>query len=711
MEISSRLRNNKTKKKQKQNMLRQTQKTHEGSGKLRNNNNQIRQSRIGRRIVNKCVLPIFLFLLCTLLLNIVYIYSNSYEKNQNQNDDRNNNNNNNNDGLLQTKTTATTTPMLIMATPKDQFKTVKTTVKAQVDKNNSGSDSDESDSHSSNNSNSNVQYVFLIHYHKTGHDISVQMRDSINNIMKGMELDLDLDPNLDLDLKHLKWKKRNNNNNNQEEEEEDKKDDHDDDLLMSSSSSSSSSSIIRNNNKTFKLITTSTPLDEGSQRRHDSETGCPKYKLFDDKVGRGRGIMRRRKFDKDDNSHEKRNDEGREIMRRRREIRKEQRMQHDTTLLRTGNNNNNTVRSILHLYPMTAPNFFCALDDDNNNNELIMQLLQKNNNSVKFIHMIRDPFDMAISYYLYHSQKPTPEKFVDEVKDPCLVNKNVLKFITGINMNANDISANEKPTTSSRLHPPPPPLQNLLSTIITSKDIRHIQQLCYKLMTVPSPSRNPNPNNNNNNSTSISYYDNFYEALQNLSEYDGLQLSTYFALFAHDKNHKAEGDILRMINNIVRLNDYNEKYQQQQQQENNIDDDNKQHNVHTIKMNDWRQNYKGTASNAIHFLLKDIDDIDIDKDNIDNDNNNSTNSNINIKNADYFADYVAETMVKVANFTRASIPKHRTEHKWTQEKRKYMIQKLLLPKSSLFSSNDNNTSLGLGLILQKLQSVFITATK
>jgi len=26
--------------------------------------------------------------------------------------------------------------------------------------------------------------------------------------------------------------------------------------------------------------------------------------------------------------------------------------------------------------------------------------------------MVRDPFDMVVSGYLYHSQKPTPERFV-----------------------------------------------------------------------------------------------------------------------------------------------------------------------------------------------------------------------------------------------------------------------------------------------------------
>ena len=184
-----------------------------------------------------------------------------------------------------------------------------------------------------------------------------------------------------------------------------------------------------------------------------------------------------------------------------------------------------------------------------------------------------------------------------------------------------------------------------------------------------------------------------------------------------------------MINNIIRLNDYNEKIVYQHKQENNIHADDQQY-VHTIKMKDWIQNYKETAYNAMHFLLKNIDDIDIDKDNSIDDNDNSNNNrNRNIKNnstTDYFADYVADTMVQIANITRTSKAQHRTQHKWTTEKRNSMIQQLLLPrklksisqsKSSLLSDNNDNDnindniSLGLGVILQKLQTVFTTATK
>ena len=796
MGISNRiLRNNKTEKNKqnKQKLLRQTQKTThyvDNSGtrtRNSNNNNQNSNNSSNNNCIRLLLLrPILLLVLCIIIVVKPFIG---------------------------------TKKLMAITMPKDhQFKTTSIIeVKDKADNNsnsNSGSIENEnetksdSDSHNNNrsssdntttttNNNNRQQYVYLIHYHKTGHDISVQMRNSIYNIINGMELDLDLDlennsndsndsndDKLRLSLRRkqrrkklksaVEWKrKRNSNNNNQKEEEDD---DDDDDKVLSNSTPS----------KKFILITTTTGniLDAGSQkRRHYSKTGCSRYNLFDsdndndndnnndhyndnDNDNRttktSKMITRRLKMREERRGRESRGGSSREVKRRR-----EKRIHHDSTtttqLLRsTNNSNNNTVvpyyKNVLYLYPMTAPNFFCALDNenndsnindngnDNNNESSIMQKLkqqkQKNdsntntNTHVKFIHMIRDPFDMAISYYLYHSQYPTPEPFVKQVKDPCLIDEEVFKFITGIDMTMNidtmnvmNISNDEKkPTTSSFSRRPrrPPvvaPLQNLLSTILTAKDIHHIQQLCYKLMTVPSSN-----NNNNNSSSSISYYDNFYEALQNLSEYDGLQLSTYYALFGYDKQHKAEGDILRMINNIIRLNDY-EIMLYQQQEVNNIHADDQQY-VHTIKMKDWIQNYKETAYNAMHFLLKNIDDIDIDKDNSIDDNDNSNNNrNRNIKNnstTDYFADYVAETMVQIANITRTSKAQHRTQHKWTTEKRNSMIQQLLLPrklksisqsKSSLLSDNNDNdnindnTSLGLGVILQKLQTVFITATK
>lgn len=63
-----------------------------------------------------------------------------------------------------------------------------------------------------------------------------------------------------------------------------------------------------------------------------------------------------------------------------------------------------------------APEFHC-------NREKLANLLMHNQSKkkkwgVKLIHLVRNPFSMAVSNYLYHRQDPTPEPFV-HTKDPC----------------------------------------------------------------------------------------------------------------------------------------------------------------------------------------------------------------------------------------------------------------------------------------------------
>ena len=81
-----------------------------------------------------------------------------------------------------------------------------------------------------------------------------------------------------------------------------------------------------------------------------------------------------------------------------------------------------TVRcSKLSLIPgsvtvIEAPEFHC-------NREKLANLLMHNQSrkkkwGVKLIHLVRNPFSMAVSNYLYHRQDPTPEPFV-HTKDPC----------------------------------------------------------------------------------------------------------------------------------------------------------------------------------------------------------------------------------------------------------------------------------------------------
>ena len=66
------------------------------------------------------------------------------------------------------------------------------------------------------------------------------------------------------------------------------------------------------------------------------------------------------------------------------------------------------------LFVQTAPNLFCDLD----NTKILPSY-------TRVLHMVREPLDWAMSNYLYHSQNPTPEKWIYTV-DPCSYNDEVL---------------------------------------------------------------------------------------------------------------------------------------------------------------------------------------------------------------------------------------------------------------------------------------------
>ena len=73
-----------------------------------------------------------------------------------------------------------------------------------------------------------------------------------------------------------------------------------------------------------------------------------------------------------------------------------------------------------HVYVVSAPNFFC------NTKVLTERLLgdggkKKKKKGVKIIHLVRNPFDLALSNWIYHSQDPTPEDWVNSA-DPCIRN-------------------------------------------------------------------------------------------------------------------------------------------------------------------------------------------------------------------------------------------------------------------------------------------------
>lgn len=135
---------------------------------------------------------------------------------------------------------------------------------------------------------------------------------------------------------------------------------------------------------------------------------------------------------------------------------------------------------------------------------------------IKIIHFVRNPFDMALSNYLYHSQDPTPEKWV-HVDDPCHV--------------MYDRRGEE--TVASNVLP------SIGTDEVDEEYFHNIVKMCKSLFQ-SSPSMK--------NST-------FYEHLRQLDSWDGLRLSTaqMIAASGYANKHLAGGDVLRMANNIVKF--------------------------------------------------------------------------------------------------------------------------------------------------------------
>ncbi len=157
------------------------------------------------------------------------------------------------------------------------------------------------------------------------------------------------------------------------------------------------------------------------------------------------------------------------------------------------------------LYLQESPDLFCGVE------ELEKAILAR---KAKIIHFVRNPFDMVLSNYLYHSQEPTPEKWV-HVDDPC----------NATYENGQTLASNVLPSIGT--------------DEINDKYFSNIVKMCRSLFQ-SKPSMK--------NST-------FYEHLLELDSGDGLRLATAQMIAASGvaNNHLAGGDVSRMANNIVKL--------------------------------------------------------------------------------------------------------------------------------------------------------------
>mmetsp|Transcript_24826 Transcript_24826/g.49474 ORF Transcript_24826/g.49474 Transcript_24826/m.49474 type:complete len:518 (-) Transcript_24826:75-1628(-) len=192
------------------------------------------------------------------------------------------------------------------------------------------------------------------------------------------------------------------------------------------------------------------------------------------------------------------------------------------------------------IYLQESPDFFCSDEDLTNkllgilpdgeilkmketvaDDNLLHNKLEDETKGTKIIHLVRNPFDMALSNYFYHSQDPTPEIWV-HADNPCQNH-----YADG-----ETLAYHVMPTLTMEIDGAP-------ATKITRYQLESVTSMCRSIFR-SSPEMS--------NLT-------FYEHLMTLNKWDGLRLATAQMIVASSKanNHLAGGDVLRMANNLIRF--------------------------------------------------------------------------------------------------------------------------------------------------------------
>jgi hypothetical protein len=185
---------------------------------------------------------------------------------------------------------------------------------------------------------------------------------------------------------------------------------------------------------------------------------------------------------------------------------------------------------------LTAPDFFCNLQQESHQMPPPIH--------TKIVHFVRDPIDMALSNYLYHSQDPTPEVWVSKPSfDPCKTDVGLFQFV--------------------------------LPLVGVQKDqLNQVKEMCLALFQSEIIVRGRQMPTT------------FYRKLQTLPRYDALRLAT--AQFLIASNEESGSDLLRMPNNILRIKEYQKL----------------QDSVLTVAMNNLVRDTQRTVTKICNFIFK-----------------------------------------------------------------------------------------------------------
>jgi hypothetical protein len=275
---------------------------------------------------------------------------------------------------------------------------------------------------------------------------------------------------------------------------------------------------------------------------------------------------------------------------------------------------------------------------------------------------------MVVSAYLYHSQRPTPEVWVKKKHgifyNPCNLNYEIIKFYDRLKSRTEEDSS----------------LEQQFDTIISQKDVDQIEGLCHTLMY--------------NNDTNKPYV-HLYEALTKLSSIHGLQLMTIQLLVS---NFHSGSDLLRMVLNIIRLNQWSSDRNNRKNKYNN-------NKILTLEMgNDWSFNYTDTVTRTTQFIVEDIEDLLVLQQQQQQQHKSNSNTN-NSKKLDSMTNSTQKFITTVTSLMKEQKKKVKirndqhftsTTKMWSKEEKDTIIEQLLSDEL-------------LGPILFKLQQVTNTA--
>lgn len=230
-----------------------------------------------------------------------------------------------------------------------------------------------------------------------------------------------------------------------------------------------------------------------------------------------------------------------------------------------------------------APDLFCTptelldmlLGHERDNGERKRQL--QLDRGVKVIHLVRNPFQMAVSNYHYHAQLPTPESWI-QYQNPCDTEYYEQGQYIG---NYGDMIAPALTKLSYKSFN----LQ-LDGQLLLPRDFDAIQHDCMSLYQTKDGLQNAN----------------LLTHLLNLDPPEGIRLATSEMMI---QGYDNGGDILRMANNIIKLKQAQMKYAQQYHQTDDIDNNNNNRGLHiyTMSLDDFIAQPAESAHRFFDFVL------------------------------------------------------------------------------------------------------------